>query len=187
MCVFVPRSKHINTFVSASHNHGSAPASQFVGAWAAPRRTGAGDSDTYTMDSMLVVLWKWCITCRGAAHITDSSRQCDEVLRPLPQSFRLMLYFSWSAIPKHGTGDDVVCKSHVYLPCGTIGTALPSLTCRGWRVGRQNFWYSLVYYVHTCSQLRPPRATAAQSGGAWAAPDDRTAAGESDPNTIKGG
>ena len=38
------------------------------------------------------------------------------------------------------------------------------------------------------SQLRPPRATAAQSGGAWAAPR-RTGAGDSDTklDTIKGG
>ena len=41
---------------------------------------------------------------------------------------------------------------------------------------------------HTAS-YDPPRATAAQSGGAWAAPNDRTAAGESDPNLdiIQGG
>ena len=46
------------------------------------------------------------------------------------------------------------------------------------------FWHRLVYYVNT----DPPRATAAQSGGAWAAPR-RTGAGDSDKklDTIEGG
>ena len=70
------------------------------------------------------------------------------------------------------------------LPCrwysNTNGTAIPSLTSRGWRVGekKKNFLASCTY-----SQLRPPRATAAQSGGAWAAPR-RTGAGDSDTNTM---
>ena len=55
----------------------------------------------------------------------------------------------------------------------------PSLTCRGWGVGVK------IFSVCTYSQLRPPRATAAQSGGAWAAPTGRTAAGKSDQIWIQ--
>ena len=35
-----------------------------------------------------------------------------------------------------------------YLPCGTIGTALPSLTCRGWRSEDATIAYSQYQYIN---------------------------------------
>ena len=73
------------------------------------------------------------------------------------------------------------------MPCGSVDlsddTAIPLAHLSWVGGGTSKFFASCTY-----SQLRPPRATAAQSGGAWAAPR-RTGAGDSDTKlvTIDGG
>ena len=68
-----------------------------------------------------------------------------------------------------------------FCPAGTIQLLMVrhprSLVVGGGR--GDNFFLACFGILRTYSQLRPPRATAAQSGGVWAAPR-RTGAGDSD-------